>query len=301
MPSFALSPAPPLEFDHTLAALAHFPASAVTRRLQAGGFRQAWRPAPGADPRLVTVRALGTVERPRLRVGVDGTLAEGERAAIAGTLERALALDLDVRPLEQVDDPAFAPVLAALRGYHPPRFTTPFEAACWTLVRQRTPHRFAEATMARIVEALGAYAGGGDAGFRLFPEPADLGDASRPVLLAATNNTRKVDRLVAAGRAFTGIEVEWLWTASYEEGYRWLLSVPGMGPWSAEFVLQRGLGRFERVPWTDTAALEAISRVYTAGFRIARGSARELAERYGWLQGLWLQYLKRYVYTLRLA
>lgn len=301
MSGFTLRPVAPYAFEHTLQALAGFRASAVTRERLPGGFRQAWRVAAGSAPRVVTVRSSGTVERPRLEAEVDGPLDEAAREDLERVLTRALALDLDVRPLENVPDPAFTPVLEALRGYHPPRFTSPFEAACWTLVRQRTPVGFAVATMARLVETLGPRVAAGSSGFRLFPEPDDLTDAARPALLAATNNTRKVDRLVGTARAFACADPDGLWSAPYEDAYRWLLGVPGMGPWSAELVLQRALGRFERAPWTDTGALPAISRVYAAGFSIARGSARELAERYGWLQGLWLQYLKRYVYTLHLA
>lgn len=301
VPRFTFTPAAPFAIEHTLAALTRFPASPVNREFLRDGVRQAWRPAPAGEPRVVTVRSVGELDRPRLRFEIDGPSDLDARTALARTLRRALALDLDPAPLERVDDPAFAPVLAALRGYHPPLFATPFEAACWTLVRQRTPRGFAVATMRRLAAALGDRLAAGDGAYLLFPEPSEVGDGARPALLAATNNTRKVDRLVGAAHAFAVADPEWLWSAPYEEAYRWLLGVPGMGPWSAEFVLQRALGRFERVPWTDTGALPAISRVYTPGLTIARGSARELAERFGRLQGLWLQYLKRYVFTLRLA
>lgn len=301
MASFILSPGAPFDMAHTLAALAGFAASPVTRRPGANAFRQAWRPDGGGRPRVVELRSLGSIDRPRLAAHVDNLLDGTEREALTRTLTRSLALALDVRPLEAVDDPPFRPVLSALRGYHPPRFTTPFEAACWALVRQRTPPSFAVASMARIAAALGERLVAGGESFQLFPEPAALAHGARPALLAATNNTRKVDRLVAAARAFLTVEDDWLLSAGYEDTYRWLLGVPGLGPWSAEFVLQRALGRFERVPWTDTGALGAISRVYTPGLSIARGSARALAERYGWLQGLWLQYLKRYVFTLAMA
>ncbi len=301
MASFTLSPAAPFDMAHTLAALAGFAASPVTRRPGPNAFRQAWRPDGGGRPRVVELRSLGSVDRPRLTAHVDDPLDAAEREALARTVTRSLALELDVRPLEPVADPPFRPVLSALRGYHPPRFPHPFEAACWALVRQRTPVAFAVTSMARIAAALGERLPAGGDTYSLFPEPAALAHGARRALLAATNNTRKVDRLVAAARVFLAVEDGWLLTAGYEEAYRWLLGVPGLGPWSAELVLQRALGRFERVPWTDTGALSAISRVYTPGLSIARGSARELAERYGWLQGLWLQYLKRYVFTLAKA
>ena len=59
----------------------------------------------------------------------------------------------------------------------------------------------------------------------------------------------------------------------------------------------RGLGRAERVPWTDTGLLPAVSAVYTQGLTISAGSAREIAERYGWYGGLWAHYLKTHYWN----
>jgi len=303
--TFTLTPAAPFDVRHTLAALTDFASSPSTRLPMptSDGFRlrQAWRSASGQPPCPAVIEAHGAGAGAYLKVTTETDLSAPQRAGLARAVTLGLDLELDPAPLEGVDDPAFQPVLAALRGYHPPRFTSPFEAVCWALVRQRTPRAFAVSTMVRLVELLGEHVITGSERLSVFPEPAALTDRSRPALLAATNNTRKVDRLVGAARAFATVDPEWLQRAAYQEVHAWLLTVPGAGPWTAEFVLWRGLGRFERVPWTDTAALEAISRVYTAGFTIARGSARELAERYGWLQGLWLHYLKRYVFTLELA
>ena len=128
----------------------------------------------------------------------------------------------------------------------------------------------------------------------VFPSPAALGEEARPALLAATNNLRKVDRLRGLADAFLGVDEGRLRTAPYDEVFAWLVKLPGLGPWSAEQVAWRGLGRYERTPWRDTGALSAIGAVYAGGLTPALGSARELAERYSWLQGLWLRYLKAY-------
>lgn len=297
--SFLLRPAAPFDFAHTLAALAGFRASPDTRRIDERAFTQGWRlAAPDGELCLVTVRSLGDVDAPLLEVETDASLDAAREAALAARLRRSLALDLDASHLEAVDDPAFAPVLEALRGYHPPLFPSAFEAACWTVLRQRTPYPFAVASMARLAALLGDERSLAGEPFTLFPSPGKVGDEARAALLAATNNTRKVDRLVPLARAFALLDEAWLQSASYDEARAWLLRLPGVGPWSAETVLVSALGRYERTPWTDTGALPAIQRVYAGGLSIPRGSARELAERYGWLQGLWLAYLKRFVYAL---
>ena len=305
--TFHLAPRAPFAFEHTLAALATFPGAGPRRRVTREGLDLALRPSDVGDgaavagPTVARVRSIGTVDAPRLEVVVARTVDDDGRAAVAASLRRILALDLETAPLHEVEDPVFAPVLEALRGYHPPRFASIFEAAAWAVVRQRTPRAFAEASMERLARLLGEHLEAFGASFDLFPDASAVDDTSRPALLAATHNTRKVDRLVPLARRLEGIPVRWFDAARYAEARARLQGLPGLGPWSSEFVLLRGLGRYERTPWTDTGALPALSRLYTPGLTLAGGSARELAERYGWLQGLWLLYVKRYVFTLHAA
>lgn len=226
-------------------------------------------------------------------------------AGIASELRHRLALDLETAPLHEAarsDDP-FLPVARTLLGFHPPLSASAFAAACWTVIRQRTPPAFATASMERLVEALGTelFAPAGER-LLVFPTPAQLSDPhARPALLAATNNLRKVERLHGLASAFTSVDEGWLRSAPYDEVFGWLRKLPGVGPWSAEQVLWRGLGRYERVPWLDTGALSAVGDVYLGGLTPARGTAREIAERYGWLQGLWLRYLKAYPRVRRIS
>lgn len=250
---------------------------------------------------------------PDLEVRLDGgpELTLGEAADVWAELDRFLALSLDLAPLidAAADDPAFAPVERALHGFHPPRFRSAFQAACWCVVRQRTPQRFAAATMGRLLALLGEGAHVPQASeldgtenaeldqrspLALFPTPQTLAHGARAELLAATNNLRKVERLEGLAREFAGVDEAELRAVDYDEARRWLGSLPGLGPWSAEQVLWRGLGRVERTPWRDTGALSAVSAVYTPGLTLVTGAARELARFYGGLQGVWMSYLKAY-------
>jgi len=228
---------------------------------------------------------------------VHGDLTLGEAQSVWDQLDQFLALSLELDPLidEARNDPAFQPVAAALFGFHPPRFRSAFQAACWTVVRQRTPQRFAVATMARLSELLGtpvaAFAG---PPYSLFPTPGAVAHGAREALLAATNNLRKVERLEGLAAEFAAVSEPDLAAADYDDAAKWLRSLPGLGPWSAEQVMWRGLGRVERAPWRDTGALSAVSAVYTPGLTLVKGAARELARHYGDLQGVWLAYLKAY-------
>lgn len=208
-----------------------------------------------------------------------------------------LGLDDDLGPLYSRADPLFEGVVRELYGYHMLKVLTPFEAACWALVQQRTPNGFAHKTMARLAAHFGGSLEHRGKTYTAFPEAKQMLDNPQARVLEATNNTRKTERLLQLIQAFATADEAFLRAAPYAEVARWLLSIKGLGAWSVDFVMLRGLGRSERVPWTDTGLLEAVSRVYTQGFEISPGSARELAERYGWLAGYWAHYVKTAAYA----
>lgn len=245
-------------------------------------------PGPGEGPYV-----------PDFRLHVPGghDLTLGEAHEIVDQLDQFLALWLEVGPLveESANDPPFQPVAAALYGYHPVRFRSAFQAACWTVVRQRTPQKFAVASMERIAALLGDNVASEDGTkLPLFPTPGSMASGARSELLAATNNLRKVERLEGLAAEFATMSEQDLRQAPYDEAFKWLKGLPGLGPWSAEQVMWRGLGRHEKAPWLDTGALDAVSSVYTPGLTLIKAAARQQAKHYGNLQGVWMAYLKAY-------
>lgn len=212
-----------------------------------------------------------------------------------------LGLDDDLHPLYSRADPVFSELVRSLYGYHMLRVLTPFEAACWALIQQRTPNGFAHKTMAKLCEHFGKSLTVGGVRHTAFPEARQMLHDPQARVLDATNNTRKTERLLYLIRAFATADETFLRQGPYGDVARWIGGIKGLGAWSVDFIMLRGLGRAEHVPWTDTAMLEAISSVYTQGFEISTGAARELAERYGTHQGYWAHYLKVAAYgpTLR--
>ncbi len=72
----------------------------------------------------------------------------------------------------------------------------------------------------------------------------------------------------------------------------WLRSIKGIGEWSADFIMVRGLGRMERVPLTEKRLVEAASKVYGLGEELSRDALQRLADKYGQWQGYWAHYLR---------
>ncbi len=292
-----LSATPPFSFRRTFAFIHAFYARdyervPAHRQLQGETLRRVVSVC--GVPVLFEVRAV--------EEGLELTLyaAELSDALVAAASERVrfyLGLEDDLTPLYSRADPVFEGVVRTWHGYHMLKVLTPFEAACWALIQQRTPNGFAHKTMARLAESFGGSLVCEGETYTAFPEAQALVDNPQARVLAATNNTRKTERLLHVIRAFSTADETFLRAAPYGEVAAWLGSIKGLGAWSVDFIMLRGLGRFERVPWTDTGMLEAISKVYTQGFDISLGHARELAERYGRVQGLWAHYVKTSAYS----
>lgn len=213
-------------------------------------------------------------------------------AAAADRVRFYLGLDDDLEPLYRRADPVFKGVLKILHGYHMVKVLTPFEAACWAMVQQRTPNAFAHKTMARFAAAFGRALTVGGKTYTAFPEARQMLENPHARVLAATNNTRKTERMLSLIEVFSRADETFLRSAPYGDVARWLLQIKGFGAWSVDFVMLRGLGRTEHAPWTDTGLPWGVAKVYTGGFDVSPGRMRELAERYGPEQGLWAHYVK---------
>jgi DNA-3-methyladenine glycosylase II len=96
-------------------------------------------------------------------------------------------------------------------------------------------------------------------------------------------------QVAGVARAFANVDESWLRSAPLDEVEAWLLKIPGIGPWSASFVLLRGLGRSERLPPGD--------RFIQAGFQRCYGPANfaERAHFYGAWRGYWGHYLRAFM------
>lgn len=297
-----LDATPPFSFERTLAFIRTFYArdyERVPAHRQIRGETLRRVVSVCGVPVLFEVRAAGA-EVLELTLHAE-TLSDELIAATTDRVRFYLGLDDVVKPLYTRADPIFEDVIKTWHGYHMLKVLTPFEAACWALIQQRTPNGFAHKTMAKLADFFGGSLVYEGESYTAFPEAQAMLDNPQARILEATNNTLKTERLLHVTRAFATlnnpVDETFLRSAPYGEVAKWLGDIKGLGAWSVDFIMLRGLGRTERVTWTDTGMLGAISKIYTGGFEVSLGRARELAERYGSEQGLWAHYVKTSAYS----
>ncbi|MBI2761051.1 MAG: DNA-3-methyladenine glycosylase 2 family protein, partial [Chloroflexi bacterium] len=263
-PAGVLTATPPFDFAQSLAFTGTFP---LTRDGQPYGSVSMTAAAFVAGRAVAfEVAATGSVHDPRVeyRLFGDADIDESTHAAAADRIGFWLSLNDDLRPFYAIarEDPAFAPVLARLYGYHQVKFLTPFENACWAILSQRTLMSVARGRRQLLAERFGSAVRVHGRRLLVFPDAARVAVAGRSELAAITGNERKAAQLSAIAREFAEMDEQFLRTGPFDEVASWLQSLPGIGPWSASFILVRGLGRTDRVPLAEPNVIEAASRLY---------------------------------------
>lgn len=292
-----LRPVPPFDFAQTLRFLGTFAPTGGEQTLGVQSMTKAVRvhgQTVGFD-----LHSTGTVEAPELTCDLfcDQVPTPGIEEAALNRVRFFLGLDEDLGPFYALarQDPPFQKVLRQWYGYHQVKFLTPFENACWAVLTQRTPGNVAGQMKRRLVETYGGSVQTPAGPLWAFPAPADLAGASAAELAGLLGNSRKGEYLAAAVQAFGQVDEHWLRQGPYDEVKTWLCSIRGLGPWSATFVLLRGLGRMDSLPPDDPGSvltremMNAATQVYGPLSFQALG---ERARHYGAWQGYWGHYLR---------
>jgi AraC family transcriptional regulator of adaptative response / DNA-3-methyladenine glycosylase II len=172
-------------------------------------------------------------------------------------------LDLDADPVA-VDaalgeDPALAPLVAAVPGRRVPRTVDEPELALRAVLGQQVSTAAARTHAARLALAFGdPVTDPAGSLTRLFPSPAQLAGADEATLTAAAALPRvRRTTLRTLATALASGEVDLSPGADRKAARAALLAQPGIGPWTAETVAMRALGDPDAFPATDLGILSA--------------------------------------------
>lgn len=259
---FSLRPVPPFRLDLATWTLRRRPENIIDR-WDGRAYRRVLALANG--PVEVTVDQIDQPESPRLQVTVVGEGADpGIKADVTASLERLLGLRADMTEFERVAarDDRLGSLARRFRGMKPPRFPTVFECVVNAVACQQVTLTLGIRLLGRLAEASGLAMGGEDSPVHAFPQPEQLAGLKPEEFRALGFSRQKARALIELSSAVAEgrLDLEALATESDEAALDRLLQIRGVGRWTAEYVLLRGLGRLHVFPGDDVGARNNLVR-----------------------------------------
>jgi DNA-3-methyladenine glycosylase II len=237
---------------------------------------------------LATVRSLGTVDEPELSVNLepDEGLSEADRMTAGALVNKIFNLHLDLQPFyESVKgDRVMSQLTRALRGLRSPSTPSVFEALIDSIIEQQISLYAAWSMQRRLTEAFGDTLAMGDKTYFAFPRPERLVEATIEQLRSCGLSQRKAEYVRGVSQlVINGLDLECLKALVDEKVIEELSEIRGVGVWTAELTMIRGMQKFDAIPADDLGLRRSIAHYYYDDRKISGAEARRTAEQWkGW-------------------
>lgn len=284
--TFDLTPTAPFCLEFTAWALRRRPTNKVDR-----WDGTTYRRVIGIHGRTVEVSVCqrGTRECPRLEVNVTGERPRAKAGAeveteIKALLTRMLGLQVELAPFYRMasHDSKLRGLAERYRGLKPVQFPTIFEALANAFACQQF-------TISAGVQLLNRLAMKGSVNFETnvgvvfgFPEPSDLLRLSPRMYRELGFSRQKTNafRELSGNLVSQHLDLGALAHHKNEDAIRFLLELRGVGRWTAEYVLLRGLGRLDVFPGDDVGAQNRLAKWLHRSERMNYASVRRALKRW---------------------
>jgi DNA-3-methyladenine glycosylase II len=258
-----MQPSSPFRLDLTVWALRRRAHNEVDRWDRSGAYGRVL-PINGR-PLLLTVTQDDGPIAPRLSVVVTGRAVHARDGAVARrALHRLLGLGIDLSAFAEMADadPIIGPLAQRMRGLRPPRFPTVFEALVNGVACQQLSLTAGIHLLNRLTASHGRPAPG-DPALRAFPAPAALAALEPEALRRHGFSATKARTIIETARAIASgeVDLEALHQLDDVAAVERLTRLRGIGRWTAEYVLLRGLGRLHVFPGDDVGAQNTLKRL----------------------------------------
>lgn len=289
-----LHPAPPFDFELTTGYHAYFQARSGADNVEG----EVYRRLLDLDGRLalVSVRSTGSVDSPELMLELHGEgLSDADGELAAAQVRWMLGTDQELASFYALaeSDPALAGLARQFPGLHLPRTATLFEALTIAILGQQISASVARTMRTLLIERYGARAEFDGVTYFAFPRPEAILSATPEELreLKLSRSKAEYVRIIAAAALEPG------WDELYElpddEVVRRLTALRGVGNWTAQWTLVRGLARPDALPLGDLALRRGVSRLWLQGDAVTDREVSEMAER--WRP--WRSYATAYLFA----
>lgn len=237
---------------------------------------------------------------PALRVRVlKGPANKKILRAVQEAAARQFATELDITPFYQFanQDKVLASLVGRFRGMRIPQAPSVYECVVCAILEQQVNLTFAHQVKKALIDAYGDTLEFKGRRYRSFPEPQALARVSAAEFRKLQISGPKARYIIEFSRAVAegSVDLDGLRSVPSAEARAQLVAHKGVGPWTAEYVCLRALGKLDHLPSADVGLQKAIQLFYRLRKTPSPSRVEQIGRRWaGWRSYatfyLWLTY-----------
>jgi DNA-3-methyladenine glycosylase II len=246
---------------------------------------------------LITVNSAGTIDKPLVEVELksDTKIDEDDELKAQEIISSVLNLQLDLNPFYKVarEDPVMTVLVQKLRGLKSPVTSTPFEALIDSIIEQQISLKAAHGLERNLIKKFGDTLTLNGNVYYAYPTAQNLNSASLDDLRKCGLSLRKSEYVqgISENVSLGELNLDSLKDYAVDDAIKELDKIRGIGVWTAELTLVRGMGKLEAIPADDIGVRRVISHYYFHDRRISSDETRQVASKWGEWKGLASFYL----------
>nr|MBA2423668.1 DNA-3-methyladenine glycosylase 2 family protein [Chitinophagales bacterium] len=173
-------------------------------------------------------------------------------------------LETDIKPFYRMakKDELLRPLVKKYFGYRMVGICNLFESLCWAIIGQQINLNFAYMLKQRFIMHFGERLLWRDKTYYLFPKIERIAALETSSLTALQFSRQKANYIIEVARTFESgkISQQQIAALSFEDAKEMLLSLKGIGNWTANYVLMKTFHHPNAFPLEDAGLQQAIKR-----------------------------------------
>ncbi len=287
---------PVLPFDFELSASIFSEGDKQIRRHENGKFYQLIR----INNKLVLISAKSSGSRDEIKILVDlesnEEISNKDRKKTREVIYTIFNLKLDLKTfyLNIKNDETMLKLTQKLRGLKSPTTPTVFEALVDSIIEQQISLKVAHSLQRNLIKTFGDILKIDDKVYYAFPTSEKMASATIEQIRECGLSYKKAEYIRDISKMITDGILDLEKFKGYDdidEIIDELRKIRGIGVWTAELTMLRGMQKFDAIPADDLGLRRVISHYYCNDRKISGEQVRRIAQNWGKWKGLAAFYL----------
>jgi DNA-3-methyladenine glycosylase II len=247
---------------------------------------------------LINLNSIGTIQQPKLNVELKSnnplTSQDNGKAREVIKFVFNLGFDLESFYAELKNDPTMHQITQQLYGLKNPTTPTLFESLVDSIVEQQISIKVAHTIEQRLAKKFGETLTINGSTYFAYPTPQNIAKATTEDIRQCGLSQRKAEYIQQAAQLIVDGELDLEHLKNHENSQQIIAeldAIRGIGVWTAELTMLRGMQKLDALPADDFGIRRVISKYYCNGKPNKTAEAREIAFAWGKWKGLAAYYL----------